>query len=252
VEFFATSVKADMFEDIYEVRRKNLLSLQKEVALDRKDFAEKCGLSYQLLSHYIGKNPTKRIGDTVARRAEYNFGKPTGFLDRQISLFDDMPEMKFQPMLPINGATKSEKKQDRIPRSNEQNASIPVFQWMKAPYLKTGKGLSSAVIIDWLPFDPNCGPNGFGLIVSGESMLPKFEPTDRIYINPDITDAFNTGDFIIVIQDNGVPYASLKRIIVENDGFYIESINPKYPANRNKIESPSWILGKVVAMHRDL
>ena len=27
--------------------------------------------------------------------------------------------------------------------------------------------------------------NGYGLIVTGTSMLPKFEPGDRIYVNPD-------------------------------------------------------------------
>lgn len=51
--------------------------------LNRTEFAEKIGLSYNLLSQYIGKNPTKNIGDETAEKIEKAFNKPKGFLDQK-------------------------------------------------------------------------------------------------------------------------------------------------------------------------
>lgn len=61
--------------------------------MDRTEFAEKIQMSYNLLSQYIGKNPTKNIGDETAEKIEQAFNKPKGFLDQsQDNLSKSLPD----------------------------------------------------------------------------------------------------------------------------------------------------------------
>lgn len=68
--------------DINEIRLANLRSLA-DRAGGRPDLARRMEMSYQLLQNYIGKTPTKRIGDKTARRAEEVFGLPRGWMDER-------------------------------------------------------------------------------------------------------------------------------------------------------------------------
>jgi transcriptional regulator with XRE-family HTH domain len=83
---------------IHEIRLMNARNLLKESGLSRADFAEKTGISYNLISQYIGKNPTKNIGDETAIKIEEAFGKPKGYLD-QAMLFHLTPITRNQVML---------------------------------------------------------------------------------------------------------------------------------------------------------
>ncbi|WP_024905454.1 hypothetical protein [Robbsia andropogonis] len=68
--------------DIYEIRLQNLRALAAECG-GRPALAEFMGMSYQLLNNYLGKNPTKKIGDKTARRAEVVCGREHGWMDVQ-------------------------------------------------------------------------------------------------------------------------------------------------------------------------
>lgn len=67
---------------IHEIRLGNTRKLMKESGLTRSEFAEKIDMSYGLVSQYIGKNPTKNIGDETALKIEEAFNKPRGYLDQ--------------------------------------------------------------------------------------------------------------------------------------------------------------------------
>lgn len=67
---------------IHEIRLNNVRELLRAYKLDRSEFSERVGISYNLLSQYIGKNPTKNIGDETAEKIETAFGKSRGFLDQ--------------------------------------------------------------------------------------------------------------------------------------------------------------------------
>lgn len=68
--------------DIYEIRLENLRSLADEAG-GRPALAKKLDMSYQLLQNYVGKNPTKKIGDKTARKAEEVFDLKRGWMDAQ-------------------------------------------------------------------------------------------------------------------------------------------------------------------------
>jgi phage repressor protein C with HTH and peptisase S24 domain len=67
--------------DISQIRVFLLRKLFEDSGLDRNTFAEKIGISYVQYGHYAGKNPTKNIGDAIARRIEEKLELPYGFMD---------------------------------------------------------------------------------------------------------------------------------------------------------------------------
>lgn len=69
-------------EDIYAIRRKNLISLCKEKAQDNQSqMARDLGKAASLINRYI--TGTKDIGDDIAREAEKGYGLEYGWLDNR-------------------------------------------------------------------------------------------------------------------------------------------------------------------------
>ncbi len=84
--------------DISEIRLTNLRKLV-EVVGGRPAFAKKMDMAYAQATSYVGKNPTRSIGDVVARRAETVFGLPKDWLDHTHAS-EDIPT-KFNSELSI-------------------------------------------------------------------------------------------------------------------------------------------------------
>lgn len=71
---------------IDNIRLANARALAATLAKERGQqakFAEHVGITRQLVNNYIGPNPTKRIGDDMARAIERAFQKPHGWLDER-------------------------------------------------------------------------------------------------------------------------------------------------------------------------
>lgn len=77
------SIKERETMDIKKIRYHNARYLLKNEAMGVNDFADKIGRSQSQTSAYIGENPTKNIGDKIARIIEQAFNKPIGWLDTQ-------------------------------------------------------------------------------------------------------------------------------------------------------------------------
>lgn len=69
--------------NIKDIRRENarLLAKQADKKFPIKGLAEKLGKPHALISHYIGKNPSKTIGEQIAREIEAVFELPRDWLD---------------------------------------------------------------------------------------------------------------------------------------------------------------------------
>jgi hypothetical protein len=70
-----------------EIRRENARRLAKKVGGKAK-FAKLVGIDGSRVSHIIGPNPTKNIGNSTSHRIELAFGFPRGYLD------SDHPEIE--------------------------------------------------------------------------------------------------------------------------------------------------------------
>ncbi|MCX5466271.1 LexA family protein [Acinetobacter nematophilus] len=130
---------------------------------------------------------------------------------------------------------------------------VPVISWVQAGTWTTADSVPIGTEFkEWLPPNPKCGKNGYGLIVVGESMSPDFRPSDKIYVNPDfqISD-LKTGDLVIVACD-GETEATFKKLIVESNGMYLEPLNPKWHEKIIPLREGCKLVGKVVGLYRDV
>ena len=197
-------------------------------------FADKIGKGQSQTSQFAGTNPIKGIGNKVAREIEDAFDKPHGWLD-----------------IPQEGTQTIEKNvSDPIPLSRK---FVPVISWVQAGAWTTVESVPAGTQFDeWLPPNPKCGKNGYGLEVVGESMLPDFRPGDKIYVNPDFqVSDLKTGDLVIVSCE-GDKAATFKKLIVETDNMYLQPLNPEWSEKAIALEDGCKLVGKVVGLYRDV
>lgn len=134
-----------------------------------------------------------------------------------------------------------------------EGRSIPVISWVQAG---AWTGIDSVPdgteFEEWLPPNKECGENGYALVVNGLSMSPKFEPEDRIYINPDIPSFDLKTNDLVVVSCNGDTEATFKKLIIEGDRKYLEALNPLWPQRIIELTNECRLVGKVVGLFRKI
>lgn len=235
---------------IHEIRLTNARDLMKESRLSRTDFAEKVGLSYNLLSQYIGKNPTKNIGDETARKIEDAFGKPKGFLDQVDATTLTLSRVNQNEVLadvaPFTNVKPSRRKLRKIPVLDFVQAGL----WREVVY--DGMHPKDETYTTYEGKDPNAV---FSLEVDGLSMAPEFMPGDEIVIDAALEP--KPGSLVVAQEiQHGVAMTTFKkyRIIGVNehgvDIIELVPLNPDFPTyNSSQIEIS--IIGVVVQQHKD-
>ena len=98
--------------------------------------------------------------------------------------------------------------------------------------------------IDYLPCPVPCGPQTFALRVQGESMLPRFNPGDYIFVDPD--KGCKSGDFVVAQIDNENK-ATFKQYLETEDGPMLKAINPDWPNRYIPLPDEYRIIGRVIA-----
>ncbi|MDV7526345.1 S24 family peptidase [Acinetobacter baumannii] len=221
--------------DSKSIRYLNTRILVEEVG-GVSNFAEKINKGQSQTSQFAGTNPIKGIGNKVAREIEEAFNKPHGWLDQVHEKLESIDfENNIISPFPIVGRL------------------VPVISWVQAGTWTTADSVPIGTQFkEWLPPNPKCGKNGYGLIVVGESMSPDFRPGDKIYVNPDfqISD-LKTGDLVIVACE-GETEATFKKLIVESNGMYLEPLNPKWHEKIIELREGCKLVGKVVGLYRDV
>ena len=130
---------------------------------------------------------------------------------------------------------------------------IPVISWVQAG---SWTGVDSVPrdteFSEWLPPNPDCGKNGYALVVKGLSMSPKFDPEDRIYVNPDIqTFDLKTNDLVIV-SCAGDNETTFKKLIIEGNERYLQPLNPLWQEKIMQLTEDCRLVGKVVGLYRKI
>lgn len=130
---------------------------------------------------------------------------------------------------------------------------VPLISWVQAGAWTTVEAIPNGTSFEeWLPPNPKCGKNGYGLEVIGESMQPFFIPTDKIYVNPDFqVSDLKTGDLVIVSCDEGKE-TTFKKLIIESGRMYLEPLNPNWPERTIVLTTGCKLVGKVVGLYRDV
>lgn len=130
---------------------------------------------------------------------------------------------------------------------------IPVISWIAAgSFSPTETVIKDAEIEEWLPPNKKCGPNGYGLVVTGVSMSPKFEIGDKIYVNPDVQTFDLQTDDLVIVSCAGDTEATFKCLIIEGGNKYLKPLNPNWPEQIIKLTEDCRLVGKVVGLYRDI
>ncbi|WP_332604746.1 LexA family protein [Acinetobacter sp. ESBL14] len=224
--------------EISEIRKLNLRRVINEAisngfAKNDAEYCKKKDLEPSYVSQLI--NGHRNIGERSARNLERKMGLENHDLDKIFSL---------------NQLDNNISLSKKILTKDDQ---IPVISWVAAgSFSNVDTVLKDTEVSEWLPHNDDGGKNGYGLIVTGYSMSPKFEPEDRIYVNPDFpVNDLKTGDLVIV-SCLGDTEATFKQLVIEGSTKYLQPLNPNWKEKVIKLTPDCRLVGKVVGMYRKI
>ena len=205
---------------ISDTRLQNFRHLLAENKLRLIDIAELLGKAPAQVSAFGGKNPTKGIGDQIAREIERALKLPHGSLD--------IPTTSAQPS---NNQT-----------VNWSNKKIPVIG-----SIAVGKWCSSADAFDpkdadeWINAPDKVGPRAFVFRIEGISMEPKFSEGDKVVIDPTLE--AQPGNFVVVKRESD-DAATFRQLKLEGSEFYLYALNPDWPERITRMSEEWRICGR--------
>lgn len=211
--------------NIFDIRYRNLRAVMQERGMKLRDLASAIERSESQASSFAGTNPQKRIGEKVARLIETSLSLPMYSLD-------------------ISGT--------RVrPEDDNENAAVvgdvshmlPVVGMASAGKLM--ESATDAEIEEYVPAPGPCGSRSFVLRLDGVSMLPEFQPGDRIVIDPDAE--WVSGDYVYACKTDGdacSEVGTFKKIIFEEGEYYLCAANEDWHPRYTKLEKGWKVAGK--------
>ena len=190
---------------ISDTRLQNFRQLLAENKLRLIDIAELLGKAPAQVSAFGGKNPTKGIGDQIAREIERALKLPNGSLDvpHGFKNFDNGSVLDYTGRkLPVIG-------------------SIAAGAWCGSD-----DSFDPREAEEWIEAPGPVGPRAFILRVEGISMEPKFLEGDKVVIDPSL-DAF-PGHFVAAKRTRDEAM-TLKQLKQEGNELYLYALNPDWP-----------------------
>lgn len=123
----------------------------------------------------------------------------------------------------------------------------PVLSWVQAGAFTE---IMDPIISDeheYFPCPTRCGPNTFILRIVGDSMSPRFEQDDLIYVDPDQQEVEN-GKFVVAQLEDS-PEATFKKLQVIDGKKYLVALNPSFPPELKfiQVNGNCRIVGTVIA-----
>lgn len=209
-----------VFTSIEAIRRENIKKLMRKHGLTRQEFAKRSGVNYALLGHYIGKNPSKAVGDEIAERIEVAFNKPKNWLDHDHDHDQDgVNAIKTSQSVVVTAST-------------EGLVEIPIY----SVYFCCGNGNGECEFEEvkgTRAFSPsffsdrNINPDNFKLVCAANgSMSPYINDGDEVGIDIGDTDIHDGGVYAILLDGDRM----FKQIFREAGGaLRLHSFNPAYP-----------------------
>ncbi|VVN00433.1 LexA family protein [Pseudomonas fluorescens] len=190
---------------ISDTRLQNFRRVLAEKKLRLTDIADLLGKAPAQVSAFGGKNPTKGIGDQIAREIEKALGLYTGYLDVPYG-YDE-----------FNNATVL----------NHTGRKLPVIGSIAAgAWCELESAFDPRDAEEWIDAPGPVGPRAFILRVEGMSMEPRFAEGDKIVIDPSLEAL--PGHFVAAKRARDQA-ATLKQLRQEGDELYLYAINPDWP-----------------------
>jgi len=205
-----------MRRQIHTVRLDNLRRLVDEAG-SAGALARGAGSSAAYFSQL--RSGHRRMGDALAARLERAAGKPRGWMDephRDGGAAHDAPW--------------------------SDGGGCPLISWVQAGAWTEAPEFPDAEA--YLHCPVKSGPDTFALHVAGESMAPRFEDGDLIFVDP-AAEARNRS-YVVVRRGDGTGAATFKQLIEEGGRRYLKAVNPDWPARIVEADADAAICGVVV------
>jgi len=101
----------------------------------------------------------------------------------------------------------------------------------------------------WLAAPKACGPRTIALHVEGESMEPRYQNADIIYVDPDV-DPVHGKDVVVRLEDRGE--VTFKRLVIEGERRYLKPLNPNWPEKIIEVSGDARIVGVVIGRYTEI
>lgn len=138
----------------------------------------------------------------------------------------------------------------RVSMSGNPNL-VPILSWVAAGSWANVEAVTFDDALGYAPKPPNLSAQGFALKVRGQSMLPKFEPEDIIYVEP-IAGLLSLKDSdLVVVQCNDDTEATFKQLVIgeTSNDMYLKPLNPDWHEQRMLPMGDCNLVGKVVGKY---
>lgn len=212
---------------IKEIRRENARKLRDGVG-GNSSFATQIDREPTQTSRFLGGNPTKNVGDDLARHIEKCFDLPTGWLDQEHQ---------------ATNVVDLSKKQD-VSDTNLTIHMVPVISWVQAgAWTEIGYCEVDLSVAETFPCPVPCGPMTYILRVIGDSMIEEYSPGDMIFVDPEVCPSHGD-DVIALMLDTGE--TTFKRLIEDGGGRYLKALNKNWPEPYIKIDGNCSVVGTVI------
>lgn len=128
---------------------------------------------------------------------------------------------------------------------------VPILSWVAAGSWSNVEPVTMADSIGRAPKPDKLSKNGFALIVQGESMLPKFDPGDIIYVEPTTGLFALKNNDLVIVQCNDDTEATFKQLVIgeKSDDMYLRPLNPDWPEQKMLPMGDCNLVGKVVGKY---
>lgn len=190
---------------ISDTRLQNFRRILTEKKMRLTDAADLLGKAPAQVSAFGGKNPSKGIGDQIAREIEKAFALPTGYMDMPYSVGES------------SNATVISQTGRKLPLIG----SIAAGQWCEAI-----ENFDSNNAEEWLEAPGPVGAHAFVLRIEGISMEPKFSEGDKVVIDPALEAL--PGHFVAARRTSD-DFVTLKQLKQEGNERYLYALNPDWP-----------------------
>lgn len=197
--------------NVKEIRRKNLRGIARSVG-GVTQLAGRLSRSQSQISHLIGSNPIKNIGDKLASEVEKIFSKPNGWLDREH--YQTGEEIAFYEV--------------ETPRRKTQQ--VPLLSWSEINlWLESSNRVGSGPA-HYIVTNLSISTQSFAVKVEGDSMESangiSFPNGAIVVIDPEIS--ATSGSFVIARPAIGNPLV-FKQYVMDGGKRYLKPLNTRYP-----------------------
>lgn len=97
-------------------------------------------------------------------------------------------------------------------------------------------------------FEPLIGKSELSVKILDDSMAPFYLKNDRVFFEK--KEDYKNGDDIIIATKSNI--LSVRKLYKYPKGIILQAMNPKYPSLNVNVISSDMILGKVIAIHREI